>query len=61
MQDNGSWAKLLETAEHNFVMETSFTLHPLAQFDQAGLFIYVDDDHWIKAVYQFSGHTQLSG
>jgi regulation of enolase protein 1 (concanavalin A-like superfamily) len=29
-------------------IETSFTLTPKAQFDQAGIFIRLDSEHWIK-------------
>ena len=30
-------------------VETQFTLNPINQFDQAGIMIFIDDLHWLKA------------
>ena len=40
---------------------TAFSLSPCVQYDQAGLMVYVDDTHWIKAGIEFeNGAPQMS-
>ena len=36
-------------ANTELTMEVLFELHAVSQFDQAGLIVYVDEDHWLKA------------
>jgi len=44
----------------SFSVEVSFVLDYAAQFDQAGVFLRVDERHWIKAGVEFSdGAPQL--
>lgn len=41
-------------------VEVTFTADFSAEFDQAGVFVHVDDEHWIKAGIEFSdGVAQL--
>lgn len=42
-------------------VKIDFELNPQSQFDQAGLLIHLDDDHWVKCGIEFcDGHVQLS-
>lgn len=42
-------------------LTTAFTLTPVAQFDQAGIMVIVDDDTWVKAGIEYSdGVPRLS-
>ena len=42
-------------------MEVTFELTPARQFDQGGLFVRVDDEHWIKAgIEVVDGKPRLS-
>ena len=42
-------------------IETSFTLTPKCQFDQAGIFIRIDSEHWIKCgIENVDGIPRLS-
>ncbi|XP_068698813.1 uncharacterized protein [Montipora capricornis] len=52
IKDNGHLLHLV-VKQTNCFIETSFELTPLMQFDQAGLMIRVDKDHWIKAGLEF--------
>jgi len=40
-------------ASTEVTLSTAFTLTAKAQFDQAGAFVYVDDDTWVKAGIEF--------
>ena len=51
---------LLEDWDRGQAIEVAFTAAFEAQFDQAGLMIRVDDEHWIKAGVEFAdGAPQL--
>ena len=39
----------------NCIAETTFTLKHNLQYDQAGLMVYVDDQHWIKTGIEIEG------
>ena len=42
-------------------MEVAFTIKPTSQFDQAGLIIYKDSEHWLKTGIEYvDGHPKLS-
>ncbi|XP_022096047.1 regulation of enolase protein 1-like [Acanthaster planci] len=60
VQDDGH-ALYMEVSEVKVVMETSFTLKAVNQFDQAGLLVRFDEDHWIKMGIEFvDGTCRLS-
>jgi len=47
--------------ETEVTLETTFTLAPRAQFDQAGIMILVDSDTWVKAGIEYTdGSPRLS-
>ncbi|MBF4614685.1 DUF1349 domain-containing protein [Curtobacterium sp. VKM Ac-1376] len=51
---------LLQSTEGPFSVEVSFVLDYTEQFDQAGVFLRVDEQSWIKAGVEFSdGASQL--
>lgn len=39
----------------NCIAETTFTLDHKMQYDQAGLMVYIDDQHWIKTGIEIEG------
>lgn len=42
-------------------METSFTLNPQNQFDQAGLIVFIDPTHWLKTGIEYvDGRPKMS-
>ncbi len=44
-----------------WAIETKFSLHPLNQFDQAGLMIFIDTTHWLKAGIEYvDGQPKMS-
>ena len=48
-------------SEGNVMVETSFTLNAVNQFDQAGLMVYLDEEHWIKTgIEHTDGLNRLS-
>lgn len=54
---------LLATVSANTeaTIEVSFTLHPVEQFDQAGVLVLVDDSTWVKAGIEYcDGAPRLS-
>jgi regulation of enolase protein 1 (concanavalin A-like superfamily) len=59
--DNGHFLNLIPRFEPNTAMETTFQLdHFTHQFDQAGLMIRLDANHWIKCGIELSdGILQL--
>ena len=49
VKDDGSvYYSLIRQNDLPVTIETSFTLTPKAQFDQAGIMIRLDPEHWIK-------------
>jgi len=47
--------------EGKVMVETSFTLNAVNQFDQAGLMVYLDEEHWIKTgIEHTDGLNRLS-
>ena len=49
VKDDGSFLyQLVSEKDLPVTIETSFSLTPKAQFDQAGIIIRLDADHWIK-------------
>ncbi len=52
---------LLAALPQRTAVEVSFRLDFTAQFDQAGVFLRVDDEHWIKAGVEFSDGTNSLG
>lgn len=52
---------LLQPTNGPFSVEASFVLDYTEQFDQAGLFLRVDDRNWIKAGVEFSDGVQQLG
>ena len=45
----------------NVMAETSFDLNPIHQFDQAGLMVYLDDEHWLKTgIEHVDGENRMS-
>ncbi|XP_038061854.1 regulation of enolase protein 1-like isoform X2 [Patiria miniata] len=60
IQDDGH-VLCIDVSEVSVVMETSFTLKAVNQFDQAGLMVRYDKDHWIKTGIEFvDGTCRLS-
>jgi regulation of enolase protein 1 (concanavalin A-like superfamily) len=48
-------------AEAEATLELSYTLHPVEQYDQAGILILVDSDTWVKAGLEYvDGKARLS-
>ena len=47
-KDDGSCLFATIPADETVMLETSFTLSPKKQFDQAGLCIRLDNEHWVK-------------
>ena len=42
-------------------VEVTFSLNPVEQFDQAGLFVWLDNSHWLKTGIEFAdGQPRLS-
>ena len=42
-------------------MEVTLNILPTSQFDQAGLIIFKDPEHWLKTGIEFvDGHPKLS-
>eukprot|EP00808_Paulinella_micropora_P005510 g5721.t1 len=39
--------------EANFRLQCAFTLQARNQFDQAGLIVFADPDHWVKAGIEY--------
>lgn len=52
IKDNGHLLHLV-VKQANSIIETSFELTAVNQFDQAGIMIRVDGDHWIKAGLEY--------
>lgn len=52
---------LLQPTDGSFAVEASFVLDHSEQFDQAGVFLRVDDRNWIKAGVEFSDGVQQLG
>jgi len=49
------------TTEDDVVVETTFSLDCKSQFDQAGLILYADEEHWIKVGIEYAdGSRRLS-
>mmetsp|Transcript_1275 Transcript_1275/g.2072 ORF Transcript_1275/g.2072 Transcript_1275/m.2072 type:complete len:265 (-) Transcript_1275:234-1028(-) len=47
--------------DEEFTTDIEFEFTPKSQFDQAGLFVYLDDQHWIKfGIEYFDGSAKLS-
>ena len=48
-------------AEDEATIKIDFSYTPVMQFDQAGLLLYIDEDHWVKCGIEFcDGHPRLS-
>ena len=46
---------------HSFVVEVMFSVSPVHQYDHAGLMIFIDEKHWLKAGYELDdGSHQMS-
>lgn len=62
VKDDGSFLYHLVSAKDLPVtIETSFSLTPNAQFDQAGIIVRLDSDHWIKTgIEVVDGQPRLS-
>jgi len=59
MNDNGH-ILYKEISDEYILMETFFDLQPMNQFDQAGLAVRLDKEHWIKAGIEYvDGKYQL--
>ncbi|XP_029214497.1 uncharacterized protein [Acropora muricata] len=58
VKDNGHLLHLV-VKQTNSVIESSFELSPQNQFDQAGIMIRVDGDHWIKTGLEFVDNRYL--
>ncbi|MEG8035147.1 DUF1349 domain-containing protein [Sphingomonas sp. LR61] len=52
---------LVQPLDGSFSVEASFVLDYTEQFDQAGLFLRVDERNWIKAGVEFSDGTPQLG
>ena len=49
------------SSDKNVLAETFFELAPVNQFDQAGLMVYIDEEHWIKTGIEYAdGIKRLS-
>lgn len=60
-KDDGPCLFATVPAADTVVMETSFTLDPKKQFDQAGLCVRLDHEHWIKTGIEcVDGQPRLS-
>lgn len=47
--------------KYNIKMETEFHLSAVHQFDQAGLMVYIDENHWVKTGLEYvDGKYRLS-
>jgi regulation of enolase protein 1 (concanavalin A-like superfamily) len=47
--------------EQEVTVKIDFTFNPVSQFDQAGLLVYIDDDHWMKCGIEYcDGSPRLS-
>lgn len=44
-------------ASEECTMEASFSFTPQSQFDQVGLFVYLDETHWLKTGIEFADGT----
>lgn len=53
--DGPRYVVSLPTLEPNFTVTTTMHLHPQNQFDQGGLFVRFDHEHWIKAGIEYVG------
>jgi regulation of enolase protein 1 (concanavalin A-like superfamily) len=48
-------------AEEEATIKVDFSYTPVLQFDQAGLLLYIDEDHWVKCGIEFcDGRPRLS-
>jgi regulation of enolase protein 1 (concanavalin A-like superfamily) len=57
----GHICQVLDISEKDFVIETSFLLTPLNQFDQAGLIVHFNADCWVKTGLEYvDGKARLS-
>jgi regulation of enolase protein 1 (concanavalin A-like superfamily) len=60
-KDDGSCLFATIPAGETVMVETSFTLDPKKQFDQAGLCIRLDNEHWVKTgIEVVDGEPRLS-
>jgi hypothetical protein len=57
----GHILEVLDIGEKDFVIETSFLLTPLNQFDQAGLIVHCNSECWVKTGLEYvDGKARLS-
>jgi len=54
--DNGPF--LYVPVGSDLVMTTQVRFHPVNQYDQAGLMVRVDEDHWIKTSVEYEGEDE---
>jgi regulation of enolase protein 1 (concanavalin A-like superfamily) len=60
-KDDGPCLFATIQADETVMMETSFTLDPKKQFDQAGLCVRLDNEHWVKTgIEVVDGEPRLS-
>ena len=61
MKDDGPCLMHTVDANATVMMETSFTLHAVRQFDQAGLVVRYGPEHWVKTGIEYvDGTPKLS-
>jgi hypothetical protein len=59
--DDGAALVTRVSAADNATVQTEMTLNPRSQFDQGGIFVRIDSEHWVKAGIEFvDGSPRLS-
>lgn len=56
IKDDGSVAYTTLDAKQWYTLTTSFTLRAVRQFDQAGLYLRLDSEHWLKTGIEVVDH-----
>lgn len=56
--DNGPFLHVPVASD--FVMTTRVRFHPVNQYDQAGLMVRVDENHWLKTSVEYEGEHEPS-
>ena len=61
IKNNGHFLYKTFSNQQKILMETEFHLSSVNQFDQAGLMIYINENHWVKTGLEFvDGRHRLS-